>query len=65
MDKQLKQEVAVKKLRHDCDKRRINNYSEIAFLASCDHPNIVKFLKAYYSPAGTLNFCANRLTLKR
>lgn len=48
----MKTEVAIKKLRHDCDKRRTNNYTEIAFLASANHPNIVKFHKAYYSAAG-------------
>eukprot|EP01127_Copromyxa_protea_P015227 TRINITY_DN4344_c0_g1_i4.p1 TRINITY_DN4344_c0_g1~~TRINITY_DN4344_c0_g1_i4.p1 ORF type:complete len:358 (+),score=60.67 TRINITY_DN4344_c0_g1_i4:422-1495(+) len=55
VDKELKVEVAVKKLRHDCHKRQVNNYSEIAFLASCDHPNIVKFHKAYHCPAGKKN----------
>jgi serine/threonine protein kinase len=39
--------VAIKKLPHVTDKDKRNNYSEIAFLMTCEHPNIVKFLSAY------------------
>eukprot|EP00029_Vermamoeba_vermiformis_P005987 TRINITY_DN2228_c0_g1_i1.p2 TRINITY_DN2228_c0_g1~~TRINITY_DN2228_c0_g1_i1.p2 ORF type:complete len:324 (+),score=105.45 TRINITY_DN2228_c0_g1_i1:886-1857(+) len=39
--------VAIKKLPHVTEKDKRNNYSEIAFLMTCEHPNIVKFLSAY------------------
>uniref|UniRef100_A0A6B2KZ07 Protein kinase domain-containing protein n=1 Tax=Arcella intermedia TaxID=1963864 RepID=A0A6B2KZ07_9EUKA len=46
-DTTTKERVAVKKVPHTTDKQKYNNYSEIGFVASCDHPNIVKFYEAY------------------
>lgn len=47
-DMQAKQaRVAVKKLPHDNPRTQENNWSEIAFLSMCKHPNICAFLKAY------------------
>jgi len=42
-----KKRVAIKKLPHSNDKDKKNNYCEIAFLSTCNHPNIVKFNKAW------------------
>eukprot|EP01126_Amoeba_proteus_P057929 TRINITY_DN7423_c0_g1_i3.p1 TRINITY_DN7423_c0_g1~~TRINITY_DN7423_c0_g1_i3.p1 ORF type:complete len:337 (+),score=59.74 TRINITY_DN7423_c0_g1_i3:1082-2092(+) len=43
----MKQQVAVKCLDHSEENMRNNNFSEIGFLKSCDHPNIVKYYKSY------------------
>lgn len=40
--------VAIKKLPHTSEKSCLNNKCEVAFLASCNHPNIVKFLDAWH-----------------
>lgn len=45
-----KKRVAIKKLPHEHDKDKKNNYCEIAFLSTCNHPNIVKFNKAWDFP---------------
>lgn len=42
-----KKRVAIKKLPHVSDKDKKNNYCEISFLSTCNHPNIVKFMKAW------------------
>jgi len=42
-----KKRVAIKKLPHATDKDKKNNYCEIAFLSTCNHPNIVKFNRAW------------------
>uniref|UniRef100_A0A6B2L5I6 Protein kinase domain-containing protein n=1 Tax=Arcella intermedia TaxID=1963864 RepID=A0A6B2L5I6_9EUKA len=46
---QAKMRVAIKKLSHIEEKRRITNLAEIGFLASCDHPNIVQYFSAWIS----------------
>uniref|UniRef100_A0A6B2L0T5 Protein kinase domain-containing protein n=1 Tax=Arcella intermedia TaxID=1963864 RepID=A0A6B2L0T5_9EUKA len=42
-----KKRVAVKKLPHDNERTIQNNYSEIAFLMVCQHPNIVQYHQTY------------------
>eukprot|EP01126_Amoeba_proteus_P035898 TRINITY_DN3632_c0_g1_i4.p1 TRINITY_DN3632_c0_g1~~TRINITY_DN3632_c0_g1_i4.p1 ORF type:complete len:261 (-),score=43.64 TRINITY_DN3632_c0_g1_i4:701-1483(-) len=39
--------LAVKMMEHDVEKKKLNNFGEIGFLSSCNHPNIVKFMNAY------------------
>jgi len=65
----LDRKVAIKKLPHTGKKTRQNNFCEVAFLATCDQPNIVQFLEAYeveselwivmeYLEGGTLSLAA-------
>jgi serine/threonine protein kinase len=46
-DRTTKKHVAIKKLPHVSEKDKRNNWCEIGFLATCKHPNIVRFLDAW------------------
>jgi serine/threonine protein kinase len=46
-DMTTKKRVAIKKLPHVTEKDKRNNWCEIGFLATCQHPNIVRFLSAW------------------
>lgn len=46
-----KVKVAVKKVSHSTAVEIDSNISELFFLSSCKHPNIVKFISAYHVPA--------------
>src|SRR4051812_39886205 len=39
--------VAIKKMDHTSQKEILSNLSEIGFLRTCVHPNIVQFVKAF------------------
>lgn len=45
-----KTRVAIKKLPQTSEKSRINNLSEIGFLARCKNPNIVRLINAWHLP---------------
>lgn len=42
-----KERVAIKRVAHDTDRARENNWTEIAFLGTCAHANIVQFKGAW------------------
>lgn len=46
-DRTTKKHVAIKKLPHVTEKDKRSNWCEIGFLATCKHPNIVRFLDAW------------------
>jgi len=46
-DTTTKRHVAIKKLPHVTERDKRNNWCEIGFLATCKHPNIVRFLGAW------------------
>jgi hypothetical protein len=66
-----KRKVAIKKVPHETEKQKRDNWSEIGFLHRCNHPNIVKFYDAFdmgsemwivteFLEGGTLSEAANR-----
>ena len=46
-DSVTKKRVAIKKLPHGTEKDKKNNFCEIGFLSTCNHPNIVRFIKSW------------------
>jgi len=46
-DLATKVKIAIKKLPHDTQKHKINNWCEVGFISQCDHPNIVKYHYSY------------------
>jgi p21-activated kinase 1 len=42
-----KRRVAIKRLPHVTEKDKRNNYCEVSFLSTCQHPNIVQYLSAW------------------